>query len=47
MEEKIANQGEVPRGGITRVCLSLSNKQKPCQESQIGTGKMLSIALKL
>ena len=29
IEEKLANQGEVLRGGISRIYLSLSNKWKP------------------
>ena len=29
-EEKLADQGEVLRGGISRTYLSLSNKWKPC-----------------
>ena len=30
IEKKLANQGEVLRGGISRIYLSLSNKWKPC-----------------
>ena len=30
LEEKLANQGEVLRGGISRIYLSLSNKWKSC-----------------
>ena len=30
IEEKLANKGEVLRGGISRIYLSLSNKWKPC-----------------
>ena len=30
IEEKLTNQGEVLRGGISRIYLSLSNKWKPC-----------------
>ena len=29
-EEKLDNQREVLRGGIRQICLSLSNKWKPC-----------------
>ena len=31
IEEKSTNEGEVIRGGISRIYLSLSNKWKPCQ----------------
>ena len=31
IEEILANQEEVLRGGMCRICLSLSNKWKPCQ----------------
>ena len=30
IEEILANQGEVLRGGISRIYFSLSNKWKPC-----------------
>ena len=32
IEEKIANQGEVLRGGNSSIYLSLSNTWKPCME---------------
>ena len=41
MKKKLATQGQVLRGGIIRICLSLSNKQNPCHESQVGTRKVL------
>ena len=30
IEGKLANRGEVLRGGMSRIYLSLSNKWKPC-----------------
>ena len=32
-EEELANQGEVLRGGISRIYLSLLNKWKPCHRN--------------
>ena len=33
IEEKVTNEGEVLRGGISRIYLALSNKWKPCHGS--------------
>ena len=55
IEEKSTNEGEVIRGGISRIYLSLSNKLKPCHGATYsrprnfknGTEKVLLISLKL
>ena len=43
--EKLAKQGEVLRGGISRIYLSLSNKWKPCHGAINSRPRHISTAL--
>ena len=43
IEKKLANQGEVIRGGISRIYLSLSNKWKPCHRAINSQGVHLTL----
>ena len=45
IEGKLANQGEVLRGGISRIYLSLSNKWKPCHGAINSRPRYLRTAL--
>ena len=43
--EKLANQGKVIRGGISRIYLSLSNEWKPCHQAINSRSRNLRMAL--
>ena len=45
VEEKLANQGEILCGGISRIYLSLSKKWKPCQGATNSRPRNLRTAL--